>query len=101
MQALAASLLLLAGAFQLSDGLQVGAAGALRGFRDARLPLAICVVAYWGIGFPLAYRLGVSQGHGPAGVWWGLIAGLTVCALALNLRFLQISRAREGRASVL
>ncbi len=96
-RALAASLLLLAAAFQISDGLQVGAMGALRGFRDARVPLLICVLAYCGIGFPLAYWLGVKLGWGPAGVWWGLIAGLTACAVALNLRFRAIS-ARAVRA---
>jgi len=95
-QTLAAGLLVLAAAFQVSDGLQVGAMGALRGFRDARVPLAICLVAYWGLGFPLAYGLGVRAGYGPAGVWWGLIAGLTACALALNLRFLAISRVPAG-----
>jgi MATE family multidrug resistance protein len=99
-QALAASLLLLAAAFQLSDGLQVGAMGALRGFKDARVPLVICLVCYWGIGFPLAFGLGVSAGRGPVGVWWGLIAGLSGCALALNLRFRWISAAgRRGAGS--
>lgn len=89
---LAASLLLLAGAFQVSDGLQVGAAGALRGFKDARVPLLICVGSYWGVGFPLAFGLGVLRGGGPAAVWYGLIAALTVCALSLGARFLYVSR---------
>jgi len=89
--ALAASLLLFAGAFQVSDGLQVGAAGALRGFKDARVPLAINVFSYWVVGFPLAFELGVVRGLGPAGVWYGLIAGLTVCALALNWRYLALA----------
>jgi multidrug resistance protein, MATE family len=94
---LAASLLLLAGAFQVSDGLQVGAAGALRGFKDARVPLLICIGSYWLVGFPLAFGLGVVRGGGPAGVWYGLIAGLSVCALALNLRFLTLSAGGESR----
>ena len=88
---LASGLLLLAGAFQVSDGLQVGASGALRGFKDARVPLLICVLCYWGIGFPLAFWFGVVRGGGPAAVWYGLIAALSVCALALNLRFLRLS----------
>jgi multidrug resistance protein, MATE family len=92
---LAASLLLLAGAFQVSDGLQVGAAGALRGFKDARVPLLICIGSYWLVGFPLAFGLGVMAGRGPVGVWYGLIAGLSICAVALNARFLRLSARRE------
>jgi MATE family multidrug resistance protein len=95
----AASLLLFAALFQVSDGLQIGAAGALRGFKDARVPMALCVASYWGIGFPLAYWLGVVRGQGPAGVWIGLVAGLTVSAVALNLRFHSISARARGHAS--
>ena len=91
-RAVAGGLLLLAGVFQLSDGLQVGAMGALRGFKDTRLPLAITLAAYWGIGFPLAYEAGIIKGHGPVGVWWGLIAGLAVAAVLLIGRFRFVSR---------
>ena len=98
--ALAASLLVLAGAFQVSDGLQVGAAGALRGYKDARVPLLICVFSYWGVGFPLAFVLGVSRGGGPAAVWHGLIAALTVCALCLGARFLYVSRTLPRAAAL-
>jgi MATE family multidrug resistance protein len=90
-QALTASLLLLAGVFQVGDGLQVGAAGALRGFHDTRVPMLFNVIAYWVVGFPLAYGLGVSAGLGPRGVWWGLIAGIFACALLLNLRYRSVS----------
>jgi MATE family multidrug resistance protein len=95
---LAAGLLLYAALFQLSDGLQVGAAGALRGFKDARVPLVIAIAAYWGVGFPLAFVLGVVRGGGPASVWIGLIAGLTVCALALNGRYLWLTAPRRQAA---
>jgi MATE family multidrug resistance protein len=91
---LATALLLLAGIFQLSDGLQVGAAGALRGFKDTAVPLAITLFAYWCVGFPIAYTLGVHQERGPVYVWVGLIAGLTVAALLLNLRYRAISNYR-------
>lgn len=93
-QTLAAGLLLMAAIFQISDGLQVGGAGALRGFKDAHVPMLLSLLAYWGVGFPLAYGLGVVAGLGPRSVWVGLIAGLTVCALLLNLRYYWIS----GRA---
>lgn len=91
---MAAGLLLMAAIFQISDGLQVGGAGALRGFKDAHVPMLLSLLAYWGVGFPLAYGLGVVAGLGPRFVWVGLIAGLTVCALLLNLRYYWVS----GRA---
>ena len=92
-RSIATQLLLLAGVFQVSDGLQVGAMGALRGFKDARVPLAITIGSYWGVGFPLALYGGMVRGAGPVGVWWGLIAGLSVSAGLLNLRFAWMSRA--------
>jgi len=93
---LAAQLLLLVAVFQVSDGLQVGAMGALRGFKDARVPLAITIGAYWLVGFPIAYVFGLVRGGGPMSVWSGLIAGLAVSALALNLRYAALSRRAAG-----
>jgi len=88
---LAATLLLLAGFFQISDGLQLGCAGALRGYQDARVPLAITAISYWGIGFTLAWVFGIVRGGGAPGVWLGLIAGLTAAGVLLALRFRAIS----------
>jgi len=90
--ALAAQLLVLAAAFQLSDGLQVASAGALRGLKDTRLPMLITVLAYWGTGLPLAWALGFPLGVGPPGVWVGLIAGLTVAGVLLLARFARRAR---------
>jgi MATE family multidrug resistance protein len=89
---IAVQLLGMAAIFQLSDGFQVSGAGALRGFKDTRTPMLMTVFAYWLVGFPLAYLLGVHWQLGPRLVWAGLIAGLTMAALLLNLRFLKISR---------
>jgi multidrug resistance protein, MATE family len=89
---LAATLLLMAALFQLSDGIQVGAAGALRGFKDTAIPMAFCVFSYWVVGFSTAYFFGVQQQRGPIFVWVGLTAGLTVSAILLVSRFLAISR---------
>jgi multidrug resistance protein, MATE family len=89
---LAATLLLMAALFQLSDGIQVGAAGALRGFKDTAIPMAFCVFSYWVVGFSTAYFLGVQQQRGPVLVWVGLTAGLTVSAILLVSRFLAISK---------
>lgn len=91
----AAGLLQLAALFQISDGLQVGALGALRGLKDTRVPMLIVVIAYWLIAFPLAWQLGIRQGLGPAGPWIGLIAGLTVAAVLLNARFWRLSARLE------
>ena len=93
--ALAAALLLLAAAFQFPDGVQVLSVGALRGLKDTRMPMLIAALAYWGIGMPLGAMLGLGLGvpaQGPVGMWIGLIAGLTVAAILLGLRFLRISQ---------
>ena len=93
--ALAAALLLLAAAFQFPDGVQVLSVGALRGLKDTRMPMLIAAFAYWGIGMPLGAMLGLGLGvpaQGPVGMWIGLIAGLTVAAILLGLRFLRISQ---------
>lgn len=95
--ALASSLLLMAAAFQFPDGVQVLSVGALRGLKDTRVPMLIAAFAYWGIGMPLGAVLGLGlegrvPAQGPLGMWVGLIAGLTVAAVLLGLRFLRISR---------
>ena len=94
--ALAAQLLLLAAIFQFSDGIQVTANGALRGLKDTTVPMVITVLAYWGIGMPLGYWLGVGLGLGARGIWIGLIAGLTGAALLLFVRFARLARNYQG-----
>lgn len=89
---LAMSLLIMAAIFQLSDGLQVGAAGALRGIKDTRVPMFYTVFAYWIIGFPTALAFSVWFDLGPRWIWAGLIAGLTIAAVALSLRFHRSTR---------
>jgi len=88
---LAVFLLLFVAAFQIPDGLQVGSAGALRGFKDAKVPMALNFAAYWIVGFPAAWWFGIHLGAGPAGIWSGLIAGLVTCAVLLMLRYRRIS----------
>jgi MATE family multidrug resistance protein len=90
--ALAASLLVPAAVFQVFDGANIGALGALRGYRDSRVPLLLAALAYWAIGFPLAwYQAFVGQG-GPVGVWIALLVALAVAAVLTVWRFLRISR---------
>ncbi|PWK85950.1 MATE family efflux transporter [Fulvimonas soli] len=96
--ALAARLLLLAGLFQFSDGIQVASNGALRGLKDTRVPMAITLFAYWGVGMPLAWWLAFRHGLGARGMWMGLIAGLSVAALLLFARFWRSAWRRRWKA---
>jgi MATE family multidrug resistance protein len=84
---LAKALLGVAAMFQLADGIQVTAAGALRGLKDTRVPLLIGILAYWGIGLPCGYTLGLVLGFGGVGLWWGFVIGLAVAAGVLTWRF--------------
>ncbi|MBX0288971.1 MATE family efflux transporter [Hymenobacter sp. HSC-4F20] len=83
----AASLLLIAAAFQVSDGLQVVGLGALRGLEDVKVPSVVALLAYWAAALPLGYVLGFHLGWGATGVWVGLLTGLTLVAGVLLLRF--------------
>jgi MATE family multidrug resistance protein len=85
--ALAVQLIMLAGLFQFSDGIQVASNGALRGLKDTRVPMAITLFAYWMIGMPVGWWLAFPRGMGARGMWIGLIAGLSVAAVMLFTRF--------------
>lgn len=84
--ALAATLIPIAGVFQVFDGLQVVSIGLLRGTGDTRTPMIVNLVGYWCVGLPLALWLGRGLGYGPAGLWWGLVAGLVAVALIVATR---------------
>lgn len=90
---IAISLLLMAAIFQVADGMQIGAAGALRGFKDTRVPMGINIFAYWVVAFPLAYMAAVTYKAPPSYVWGGFVAGLTLAAALLTWRFASVSRA--------
>jgi MATE family multidrug resistance protein len=90
--ALAAQLLVLAGIFQFSDGIQVVSNGALRGLKDTRVPMLITVFAYWVVGMPIGAWLAFGAGYGVRGMWVGLIAGLTAAALLLFARWAMQTR---------
>lgn len=91
-QAMAVSLLAMAAIFQVFDGLQVSGAGALRGLKDTKVPMLLTIVAYWLVGLPLGYVLGISLGGGPKSMWIGFICALVVAAFLLNLRFHLVTR---------
>ena len=78
-----ATLLLVAAAFQLFDGLQVVTTGALRGAGDTKTPMFANFVAYWIIGLPLGYFLCFRLRWGALGVWIGLCIGLMIIGSGL------------------
>jgi multidrug resistance protein, MATE family len=96
--ALAAQLLTLAAIFQLSDGVQAASNGALRGLKDTRVPMLITGFAYWGVGMPVGWWLAFPSGLGARGMWMGLIAGLSVAAVLLTMRFWGIVNRLSARA---
>jgi len=96
---MAMSLLFAAALFQFSDGLQVSASGALRGLKDTAVPMFITMFAYWAVGFPFAWIIGIQWGVGPQGLWGGLAVGLTTAALLLNLRFYLLGRKKIAAAT--
>lgn len=95
---IAAALIIYAALFQFSDAIQVTAAGALRGYQDTRVTMLLTLFAYWGIGLPVGYVLGLTdwfgEPSGPHGLWQGLIVGLTCAAAMLLVRLNNSARKR-------
>jgi MATE family multidrug resistance protein len=85
--AMAVALLAIAAWFELFDGIQTIAMGAIRGLKDARTTFLVGLACYWLIGAPLAWCLAFPFGWGAAGVWWGLAGGLACAAIGLTLGF--------------
>ena len=90
--ALAATLLTVAGVFQLADGVQAVAGGALRGLKDTRVPMLLAALGYWGIGMPVGLVLAAWVGLGPVGLWVGLAAGLGGVAVLMLRRWGRLSQ---------
>ena len=88
--AVATTLIVYSALFQFSDAIQVTAAGALRGYQDTRMTMILTLFAYWGIGLPVGYALGLTdwlgEPSGPSGLWQGLVVGLTCAAVMLAIR---------------
>ncbi len=83
---IAANLLVLAGIFQVSDGIQITAAGCLRGMNDVRIPAWIALAAYWVVALPLGAALAFGLGMGAVGIWLGLTVGLAIAAVWMGWR---------------
>lgn len=90
---MAVKLLAVAAVFQVVDGIQVAAMGALRGMKDTRAPMKIAVVSYWGVGLLVGYFLAFQLDWQEVGLWWGLVTGLAAAAVLLTRRFYKLSHA--------
>lgn len=82
----AASLIRVAGIFQVFDGLQVVAVGVLRGVGDTRAPMIVNLVGFWCLGIPASLLFAFRFDMGAEGLWWGLVVGLLAVAVFLLLR---------------
>ncbi|MFM8984184.1 MAG: MATE family efflux transporter, partial [Spartobacteria bacterium] len=86
--ALTAQLLVLAGVFQIFDGIQVASSGALRGFADTKVPFLFGILAYWVVAVPVSDLAAFRFDLGARGIWMGFVVGLAVAAAALAWRLL-------------
>lgn len=94
--AIAGPFIIIAGIFQLFDGLQAVAAGLARGLKDSTIPMILALISYWAIGFPAAYILAFPLEIGGNGIWFGYLGGLFAAAILMNTRFFALlKRQRE------
>ena len=91
----AASLLIIAAAFQVSDGIQAVGLGVLRGLTDVRVPTIVTFIAYWLVAIPLGYWFAFYRGEGVEGMWYGLSIGLTISGVMHIWRFNRLSNRIE------
>jgi MATE family multidrug resistance protein len=91
LEAIALRLLAIGALFQVFDGAQVIAVGALRGYHDTSVPMVLAAVGYWGIGFVGGWLLAFPLGYGAVGLWWGLALGLAVVAALLGARLYRLA----------
>jgi MATE family, multidrug efflux pump len=88
--AIALQLFAIAALFQVFDGMQAVAAGALRGYRDTATPMLLAALGYWGLGFAGSWVLAFPLGYGPVGLWWGIAFGTAVVAVLLTVRLYRV-----------
>ena len=81
----------IAAVFQIVDGVQVVAAGALRGYHDTKVPMVCAGIGYWAVGFAGGWGMAFPLGIGPVGLWWGFVLGLATVATLLTLRLYRQS----------
>tara|TARA_X000000950_G_scaffold232394_1_gene281330 strand:+ start:93 stop:1460 length:1368 start_codon:yes stop_codon:yes gene_type:complete len=84
---LASKLLIIAALFQIFDGIQIVAQGALRGIQDVKIPSMICFLSYIIFGVPVMIYLGLYTNLKATGVWIGFLIGLIIASILLSIRF--------------
>ncbi|MGR5303732.1 MATE family efflux transporter [Vibrio mediterranei] len=96
--ATAATLLVFTAMYQFSDALQTSSNGALRGYKDTKVPMLLAIASYWGLALPLGIVLGLTDHIVPAmgekGFWIGILTGLTVAAILMLLRLRHVIKKR-------
>jgi MATE family multidrug resistance protein len=97
---IAVSLLFYAAVFQLSDGIQVASAGALRGIKDMNFIMFSNLFSFWLLGFAASWYLCFERGMGAEGLWIGIIVGLTAAAVLNTLRFNSKTRDKNPLKTV-
>ena len=97
--AIAVQLFAIAALFQVFDGMQAVAAGALRGYKDTAVPMLLAGVGYWGFGFLGSWVLAFPLGYGAPGLWWGLAVGTAVVGVLLTLRLYRVGAPAVAGAS--
>jgi MATE family multidrug resistance protein len=88
---IASGLIIISAGFQVFDGIQVAAMGALRGLSDVKWPTAIAAISYWCCGLPASYLMAFTLDWGVNGIWLGFIIGLAIASILLTIRFLNYS----------
>lgn len=93
---IASGLLFFTAIYQIPDAIQIGMTSALRGYQDTRIPLTIVLIAYWVISVPVGWSLCFgkwgNEPYGAAGMWLGLVVGLSCAAVFQGLRFWRVSQ---------
>ena len=89
---IASELLIIVALFQIFDGLQVAILGALKGMQDVKIPTLITFLAYWIIGFPICFYLGLYTPLKSTGIWIGLSVGLVSASIMLFIRFNYLTK---------